>query len=188
MSHIHTNPGEHDTTASAYIVRLDTPEPSLMLHKHKLLGAWLQFGGHVELYENPWQALVREVEEESGYSIEQLRVLQPKHSIRLLSGVSLHPIAIAPLTHKFPGIDHYHSDWGFGFTTDQAPQGLPNDNESDSIECFTLEQLQELSAQEIPNNVAEIGKFVLTEGLRYWEQIPATEWSLEAPPNSFEQS
>lgn len=53
MPHIHTEPGQHDHTASAYIVRLDEAEPALILHRHKILGQYLQFGGHVELDENP---------------------------------------------------------------------------------------------------------------------------------------
>lgn len=35
MSHIHTNPGEHDLAASAFIIRTDAPEPQLLLHVHK---------------------------------------------------------------------------------------------------------------------------------------------------------
>lgn len=46
MAHIHTNPGEHDLTASAFIVRDDFAKPRLMLHMHKKLGVLLQPGGH----------------------------------------------------------------------------------------------------------------------------------------------
>ncbi len=54
MSHIHTNTGEHDFCASGSIVRLDSTDvPKILLHKHKKLGVFIQFGGHVELNENP---------------------------------------------------------------------------------------------------------------------------------------
>jgi len=53
MSHIHTNPGEHDQTVSAFIIRTDTAEPELLLHVHKKLGVLLQPGGHIELNETP---------------------------------------------------------------------------------------------------------------------------------------
>ena len=45
MAHIHTEPGQHDFTASAFIIRTDTPEPKLLLHRHKLVGKYLQIGG-----------------------------------------------------------------------------------------------------------------------------------------------
>jgi len=181
MPHIHNGPGEHDPTASAYIVRLDTTEPTLVLHKHKKLGIWLQFGGHVETDENPWQAIAHELLEESGYDISQLKVLQPKHRIKHMTGVDMHPIPIAPFTHKFPGLDHYHSDIGFGFTTHQEPAYNPGENESTEIECFTLDQLQQLRDSEVPPNLIEIGRFLLTDGIEFWEQVPSSEWTLESP-------
>jgi hypothetical protein len=49
MAHIHTEPGQHDFTASAFIIRLDRlderGQPKLLLHKHKKLHKLLQFGG-----------------------------------------------------------------------------------------------------------------------------------------------
>jgi len=42
-------------------------EPRIILHKHRKLNKLLQFGGHVELDETPWQAVLREIAEESGY-------------------------------------------------------------------------------------------------------------------------
>ena len=71
MPHIHTLPGEHDATASAYIVRTDLGEPAIMLHRHKKLDTMLQFGGHVELHENPLEAIAHELREESGYDFRQ---------------------------------------------------------------------------------------------------------------------
>ena len=35
MPHINTKPGQHDFTASAFIVRLDRSEPQVLLHLHK---------------------------------------------------------------------------------------------------------------------------------------------------------
>lgn len=186
MPHIHTHSGEHDATASAYIVRTDTPEPTLMLHRHKKLGAWLQFGGHIEPKENPWQAIAHELREESGYEMSQLMVLQPKHSIRRMSAVALHPIPIIPFTHKFPGLDHYHNDGGYGFVTDQEPLDQPQKGESNVFACFTVEQLKQIPNNEIPLNLVETGEYLLTIALKHYEQIPASEWSLDTPTAHFE--
>lgn len=38
----------------------------VLLHRHKLLGIWLQPGGHIDAGEAPWQAAVRETLEETG--------------------------------------------------------------------------------------------------------------------------
>lgn len=65
MSHIHPGHGQHDICVSAYIVLLGD-ESKMLLHKHRKLGTLLQFGGHVELDETPWQAVLREIMEESG--------------------------------------------------------------------------------------------------------------------------
>lgn len=64
MSHIHSGNNQHDLTVTAYIVRIDTPEPQALLHLHKKLGVLLPVGGHVELSETPWQAIAHELEEE----------------------------------------------------------------------------------------------------------------------------
>jgi 8-oxo-dGTP pyrophosphatase MutT (NUDIX family) len=37
-----------------------------VLHLHKTLGFWLQPGGHIDAGETPWEAAVRETQEETG--------------------------------------------------------------------------------------------------------------------------
>lgn len=100
----------------------------------------------------------------------------------------MHPVPIASFTHKFPGLDHYHSDYGVAFSTDEEPANRPADGESNTIECFTLGQLEALPDNEIPGNVVEIGRFLLTEGIEYWDQTPTSEWSLDTPAPHFEPS
>ena len=72
MPHIHNKPGQHDICVSGYIVKItEGDEPRIILHKHRKLKMLLQFGGHVELDETPWQAVLREIAEESGYDKNQ---------------------------------------------------------------------------------------------------------------------
>lgn len=56
-----------------------------VLHRHKLLGLWLQPGGHVDAGEGPDQAALREAEEETG-----LTVRHPAAGPRLVH-VDVHP-------------------------------------------------------------------------------------------------
>jgi 8-oxo-dGTP pyrophosphatase MutT (NUDIX family) len=41
----------------------------VLLHRHKRLGLWLQPGGHLEPGETPWEAALREAEEETGLAL-----------------------------------------------------------------------------------------------------------------------
>ena len=177
MPHINTGPGEHDTTASAYIVRLDAPEPALMLHRHKILDQYLQFGGHIERKENLWQTVAHELAEESGYTMPQLKVLQPQLRIASLSSVQLHPIPICLLTHPFEGIDHFHTDIAFAFTAEGPPGRSPVKGESEEITLFTAQELRQLPAADIPENVREIGLFLLEQCLDQWEAVNSQAWA-----------
>lgn len=173
MPHIHKEAGQHDFTASAYIVRTDGAEPQLLLHQHKKLGILLQFGGHIETDETPWQAITHELLEESGYELNQLELLQPKNRIAVLSNVDLHPYPLVIITHPFSP-DHFHTDIAWAFTATAQPKNGVSDGESDSLQLFRLDELKALEANKIPENVREIGIFILTECLAEWERAPVT--------------
>lgn len=63
MAHIHE---KIDFTASVFIVH----DNKVMLLMHKKLHIWLQPGGHIELDEDPNEAVLREAKEETGLDIE----------------------------------------------------------------------------------------------------------------------
>jgi len=44
MSHIHTEPHQHDLTVTAYILKIDSSEPKALLHMHKKLNILLPIG------------------------------------------------------------------------------------------------------------------------------------------------
>lgn len=178
MPHLHTEPGQHDFTVSAYIVRLDTPEPAIILHRHKLLGKYMQFGGHVELHETPWQALIHEIAEESGYQPEQLKILQPAVRLTKFSDSVLHPQPVSIQTHPFGNIDHYHTDIAFAFVTNEPPRGTVGEHESADIKTFTAAELAKLGNQEIIKNVRETAVYVIDELLRQWQPIDTSEFDV----------
>jgi 8-oxo-dGTP pyrophosphatase MutT (NUDIX family) len=180
MAHIHTNPGEHDHTASAFIVRTDTAEPQLLLHVHKKLGVLLQPGGHVELYETPWQAIAHELEEEAGYELSQLKLLQPPTRIKHLDNAILHPQPIVQNTHNFdPAGNHKHTDVSYAFVTQSEPLHTPGEGETTTLRWVTLAELESLKApSEIFENVRQIGRFVLTQILDDWEEVSTSHFEL----------
>ena len=176
MPHIHTKPGEHDFCASAFIIRLNEDEPRLLLHKHKKLGIYLQFGGHVELNENPWQALRHELLEESGYELGQLKLLQPPHSVRRLSGIIVHPLPVVLMTHNFDAT-HKHTDIEYAFTTTETPRHAISEAESKDVRAFSRAELED-KAFPIPDNVREIGLFIFDICLKYWERVDTSSFEL----------
>ena len=63
MSHIHEL---IDFVIEAFIIF----DNKVLLINHKQLNRWLPIGGHIELNEDPEEALFREVKEECGLKIE----------------------------------------------------------------------------------------------------------------------
>lgn len=172
MAHIHTGNGEHDLTASAFVVRDDFPEPRLLLHMHKKLGVLLQPGGHVELTENPWQAIEHELREETGYSFDELQILQPKDRLQSISRAVLHPMPVVMNTHNFDAEGaHKHTDISFAFLAHAAPAAEPADGESRDIRWVSGKELADLDDAEIFENVREIGQYVLTHVVSKWEAV-----------------
>lgn len=179
MAHIHTEPGQHDHTASAYIVRFDTEEPQLMLHMHKKIGRLMQAGGHVELDENPWQAISHEIVEETGYDLTQLKILQPSYSIKSLPNSVVHPVAVCQNTHDYGlGLDHKHVDTVYAFVTNELPHNVPGEGESQDIRWVTLAELNALTPQEVVSNARAIGTAILTVLIHEWEPVPLTNFQL----------
>lgn len=185
MPHLNREPGGVDLTASAYIVRTDFDEPKIMLHWHRKLNAYMQFGGHVESSENLWQAVIHEVREEAGYDMDQLAVLQQPHRITELPdnkfGLSrLHPTPLVLSTHRFIDendpelIDHFHTDVAFAFVTDEPPHYKPEAGESEDLQVYSLAELQEL--KDILPDVQAISTLVLKEALPHWERVSTDAW------------
>jgi 8-oxo-dGTP pyrophosphatase MutT (NUDIX family) len=170
MSHIHTEPGQHDPTVSAFLFRTDFDEPKLMLHRHKLLDRYLQFGGHIELNETPWHAIIHELREEAGYDIEQVQVLQPKERLRELPGAVLHPQPVVQNTHRL-GKDHFHTDISYAMITNQEPRYSPEEGESTDIQLFTRLELEALGEDMIIPNVKYLALYILDHCIETWEPV-----------------
>jgi 8-oxo-dGTP pyrophosphatase MutT (NUDIX family) len=177
MGHIHEEPGQHDQTSSAFIIRLDTAEPTLMLHMHRKLGMYLQFGGHVELVENPWAAIAHELTEEAGYDLSDLKILQPVKRIKYLSDAVLHPESVCTNTHVFRE-GHFHTDVEYAFTATGPPNRSVAEGESTQIELFTRAELKALDKSVVYDNIKQIGEFIFDVCLSEWEQVDTSEFSL----------
>lgn len=171
MPHIHTEPGQHDLTTSAFIIRTDYDEPRGLLHPHKKLGLLLPVGGHVELDETPWAASIHEIAEESGYDIAQLRVMQPTQRITRMPGTKTHPVPLFLQTHEFKkDMGHFHTDIGFLYVADQAPARLPADGESTELLWMTKSEIQ-TRRNEMPEDIWTIYEFCFDIAMTEWEAV-----------------
>ena len=172
MPHIHTKPGQHDLTASAFIIRVEENQPpKVLLHRHKLLHKLLQPGGHVELNENPWQAIIHELREETGYDVHQLKVLQSAPNVPQNLDVSalFLPLPVIITSHQFADLNHFHDDLAFAFLTTELPKAREDENESHEFHWLSLAEISALNGNddEIIPNVREIAQYVL-ENFNDW--------------------
>lgn len=177
MSHIHSKPGQIDFTVTIYVFRQDGKELKTMLHMHKKLGKLLPVGGHVELDETPWQAVAHELEEESGYEIANVKVLQPAQRIKQLSGVTLHPQPIALNTHDIPD-NHFHSDITYAFCVENEPTKSLADGEAEDIRWLSKAELYQLDEDKIFINTKEVCTYIM-DNFEQWDLIDASDFSLE---------
>lgn len=180
MPHIHTNPGQVDQSATAFIIRNDLDKPKMLLHVHRKLGSLLPPGGHVELDETPWMAMAHELREESGYSLDELQVVQPKIRLKVLSGITLHPLPLVSNTHDISP-DHFHTDLDYLFISSAEPQGMPDEGETAEMQWLGRAEIAAVPAENIYENTREIALFIFDEvlGSPEFEMVPATYFSLE---------
>jgi len=179
MAHVHQQPGQHDLTVSAFIVRTDLQEPRVLVHRHKTLGIYLQVGGHVELDEQPWAALVREVAEETGYDADQLSVLQPQDRFQSPNAV-VHPQPVCVHTVPFGTLNHYHIDMSYALVAASEPSGQRAAGESADLRWLTLEDVRS-SDLDIPEDVRDQLEYVLNHVLKAWQPIPVTSFTTDDP-------
>lgn len=182
MPHIHTDPGQHDATATAFIVRYKNDVPCVLLHMHRKFGKLMPPGGHIELHETPWAAMIHELEEESGYTSAELDILQPKLRMKQISRIVLHPQPFVSNTHAI-NEEHYHTDLSYVFIADDAPVKLPAEGESTDLRWLSAEDIKNLSGDATWQNVREMCEFIFNTLLpsHEWEHVPVTDFSLESP-------
>jgi 8-oxo-dGTP pyrophosphatase MutT (NUDIX family) len=94
-----------------------------VLHLHKRLGLWLQPGGHLDTGEAPWDAALREAEEETGLPVR-------------------HPAGGPQLVHldvHLAAESHIHLDLRYLLLCDDA-EPAPAAGESQQVRWFALDE------------------------------------------------
>lgn len=180
MPHIHNQPGQVDFTVTMFLFRKRDGVLETMLHMHRKLGKLMPVGGHVELDETPWQAVAHELEEESGYELSRVKLLQPTLRIKADDkGMIVHP---QPMTVNTVPVssEHFHSDLSYAFVVDGAPTKPIDERESSDIRWLTWEQIDALAPDEMYENARSMLRFVMSH-FAEWELVDPLEYSLRMP-------
>jgi nitroimidazol reductase NimA-like FMN-containing flavoprotein (pyridoxamine 5'-phosphate oxidase superfamily)/8-oxo-dGTP pyrophosphatase MutT (NUDIX family) len=119
--------GSGHVTASALVVS----SRGVILHRHLLLGIWIQPGGHVDTDESPEAAALRETLEETGLVAHHFDPVELLH-------VDVHP---GPRGHRGPK-DHLHYDLRYALWAPPLDPSPP-DGESPEVGWFDFEVAQE---------------------------------------------
>ncbi len=133
MAHIHPL---YDFVVSAYIVY----DSRVLLVFHKSLQKWLPVGGHIELNEDPEDALYREIEEETGLQKKQVTLYAQKPN-EVSDGTKFLP---TPSFLDVHDISESHKHIGFTYflesNTDSVIQSVA---EHDDIKWYTDSDLDD---------------------------------------------
>jgi 8-oxo-dGTP diphosphatase len=183
MPHIHTESNQYDFTVTMYIVRVDRDMPMALLHQHKKHNIYLPVGGHVETNETPWKAVFHELREESGYDLDQMKVLQPPSRIQRLDGVIQHPYPVSMNSHVITE-DHFHTDISYALVASSDPRHKIDSGESEDVRWFSRKDIEKIEKGMIFENTRQVYMFILDEALNTWEAIPTDNFSYneKTPP------
>ncbi len=134
--------GEKQYTASVWILSSSTPKKMLLIH-HKKLGKWQQPGGHIERFENPVEAAVREVQEETGLNINFLL----KEINYIDEDASFLPVPKFVMEQMIPSHKdqpkHFHIDINYVVEVDEQ-KFVFNKDETHDIGWFTKAEIANL--------------------------------------------
>ncbi len=135
--------GEKHFTVSIFIITKENPRKVLLVH-HKKYDLWIQPGGHIEDGENPVEAAVREVREETGLDISSLFL-----KIKTGSNGSLFmPVPKYLMQQQIPAHkdspSHFHIDHMF-LVKVPFQEVVHQEEESHNIGWFSLKEIEKLN-------------------------------------------
>ncbi len=137
MPHIHE---QYDFVIVVFIVYKDT----VLLVQHPRYNKWLPIGGHVELNEDPEEALYREVKEESGLEVTilaDLPKLESEDGVKFVPSPSFIDVHDANPPHKHISLTY------FATTTDPNPK---KSNEHTDMRWFSATDIEDPTYNLLP--------------------------------------
>ena len=146
--------GEKEFTASVWILTKSKPKKVLLVH-HKKYDKWIQPGGYIEKFENPIEAAIREVKEETGLNIDFINKYLESTNDGVTNFLQLPEFF---LEQKIPTYkdqpEHFHLDMQYVIEVEE--QILKhNISESHGIGWFTKEEALKLPIHEDTMKILE---------------------------------
>ncbi len=140
MAHIHEL---YDFTVSAFIMH--PFEAKILLLKHKKIGKWLQPGGHIELNEDPLQALTHELIEETGLLPSDYEIIEPADHPMPTGNSTALPTPFYVFVHNY-NAQHKHIDLSYTLkaNTDVLTQ---NPDGAEAIGWFSIAEITQKHAE-----------------------------------------
>ena len=138
MAHVHE---KIDFTVAVMIVYKD----KVLLRMHDKYHTWLTPGGHIELDEDPIQAVIREAKEESGLGIT-LWSGNKKLEMDNERGLELIPPVGLNRHHASP--EHEHVNFMYLATTDNDTLAPAEGEQQDGLKWCTKKDLEEMDLKE----------------------------------------
>lgn len=155
--------------------------PLVLVHMHRKFKKLMQCGGHIELNETPWASIAHELREETGYTLEELSVLQPTNRPVIVETAIVHPVPLSMNTHRV-NQDHLHSDLVYGFVATAPAKGTPSEGESDDLRWISIDEMrEEVHRGNALADVFSIYETIINEYLESFEWIAASRFSTEDP-------
>lgn len=140
MPHIHE---KIDFVVGVYIMYGNR----VLLAHHKGLGLWLPIGGHIELDEDPEDALFREIYEETGFTKDNITLIGDAR-IPSRDDEDFKPL-LTPLYLDIHRISPTHRHINMTYFAKAATDSFVlNTAEHHDIKWFSREQIQSLSLKE----------------------------------------
>jgi 8-oxo-dGTP pyrophosphatase MutT (NUDIX family) len=166
MAHIHE---KIDFIVSAYIVHGNR----VLMIFHGALQKWLPIGGHIELDEDPEQALFREIEEESGLTADQLVMKTSKDGHTSTTSKSLY----IPNSLNIHQISETHRHIALTSLTNEVRLA---DSEHENICWLTIGEIEDLKPH-IPDEVVFHASKALAIGMNTGTWDPSLDAVTAAP-------
>ena len=138
---------------------MDRKFPRTLLHFHKKLQSWLPPGGHIEINEDPYQAALREIEEETFLNPDNssLKFIFKNKSIltNLDMRSKLLEMPYFLLEEEIEKDTHFHLDWiYYAYITEEDLETIKKNTENNNFKWFDYNAL--LNEDQCFDNVKEL--------------------------------
>lgn len=131
--------GMAHVTGSALVVNPRTKR--FLLHEHKRLKKWLQFGGHADGETNLPDVAMKEAKEETGLS-----------DLKFATNKSIPvDIELQTITETKEGVEHFHLDFRYILFTEAIKVPSPNESESQILRFFSFKEINGLDVKLDPS-------------------------------------